>query len=381
MYATSCRSLPFRGADHELLRSPLTRYRQLIDSGDFSADPDQVAAIGALDALWQELRDRRQPRGVLGGLLGGVNRRMTPVTGLYLWGGVGRGKTWLMDLFYDSLPAGRKQRIHFHRFMQRVHRELRGLGRVQDPLPRIAAAWAARCRVLCLDEFFVADIADAMLLAGLLESLFANRVTLVTTSNLHPDHLYRDGLQRTRFLPAIELLERHTRVLELPGTTDFRLRILEQAELYHFPLDARAEQAMSQAFDRFAADCELDHDLDINGRNFHARRRGDGVIWFDFGELCEEPRGSTDYIEIARAFNTVVVSGVPQLTEQHADAARRFITLVDEFYEHNVKLLMSAAVPVGDLYAGRKLAFEFERTASRLVEMQSRQYLARPHLP
>jgi cell division protein ZapE len=315
-------------------------------------------------------------------LRGSVGKgKVAPVRGLYLWGGVGRGKTWLMDLFHDSLPAGRKQRLHFHRFMQRVHRELRSLGHVQDPLPRIAADWAARCRVLCLDEFFVADIADAMLLAGLLENLFANGVTLVTTSNLRPDGLYRDGLQRARFLPAIELIQRHTRVLELPGTLDFRLRILEQSEIFHHPLDACADQVMTWAFERFAADCELDHDLDINGRNFHARRRGDGVIWFDFAELCEKPRGSIDYIEIARAFNTVVVSGVPQLAEQDANAARRFITLVDEFYDRNVKLLMSAAVPPAGLYTGQALAFEFRRTASRLTEMQSHEYLARPHLP
>jgi cell division protein ZapE len=362
--------------------SPLSRYRQLIDGGRFSADPGQLAAAEALDELWHELREQLQARGLLGGLLGGLSKRKaTPVRGLYLWGGVGRGKTWLMDLFHDSLPGGRKQRVHFHRFMQRVHRDLRRLGQVRDPLPRIAANWAARCRVLCLDEFFVADIADAMLLAGLLENLFANGVTLVTTSNVEPDALYRDGLQRARFLPAIDLLKRHTRVVELRGSIDFRLRILEQSEIFHFPLDDRAEQVMTRAFDRFAAECELDHDLDINGRAFHARRRGDGVIWFEFRELCEKPRGGIDYIEIARAFNTVVLSGVPQLTAQDADAARRFITLVDEFYDRNVKLLLSAAVPVGALYTGQKLAFEFERTASRLVEMQSHDYLARPHRP
>ena len=360
--------------------SPLSRYRQLIDGGSFSPDPDQLAAAEALNELWHGLQ--RQPRTArLLRFLPGRRYQAAYVQGLYLWGGVGRGKTWLMDLFHDSLPAGRKQRTHFHRFMQRVHRELRGLGNVQDPLPRIAADWAARCRVLCLDEFFVADIADAMLLAGLLDNLFVRGVTLVTTSNTAPDGLYRDGLQRARFLPAIELIKRHTRVLELPGTLDFRLRILEQAEIFHFPLDAHADRLMTRAFERIAADCELDRDLDVNGRNFHARRRGDGVIWFDFAELCDKPRGSIDYIEIARAFNTVVLSGVPQLTEHDANAARRFITLVDEFYARNVKLLMSAAVPPTGLYTGEALAFEFRRTTSRLVEMQSHAYLARPHLP
>jgi cell division protein ZapE len=365
-----------------LVLSHLSRYRQLTDGGSFSPDPGQFAAVAALDDLWHELQRRRRPGHLLKTFLGHVGKsKAAPVKGLYLWGGVGRGKTWLMDLFHDSLPAGRNQRIHFHRFMQRVHRELRSLGCVQDPLPRIAADWATRCRVLCLDEFFVADIADAMLFAGLLENLFANGVTLVTTSNTPPDGLYRAGLQRARFLPAIELIKQHMRVLELPGTMDFRLRILEQSEIFHFPLDARADLVMTRAFERFAADCELDHDLDINGRNFHARRRGDGVIWFDFAELCEKPRGSIDYIEIARAFNTVVLSGVPQLTGPDGNAARRFIALVDEFYDRNVKLLMSAAVPPGELYTGQELGFEFRRTASRLVEMQSHQYLARPHLP
>jgi cell division protein ZapE len=358
--------------------SPLSRYQQLVDCGNFDADPGQLTAVKAFDGLWRELQDQRPARG-LRGLLG--NRNTAPVKGLYLWGSVGRGKTWLMDLFHDSLPASRKHRIHFHRFMQRVHRDLRGLGHVRDPLPRIAADWAANCRVLCLDEFFVADIADAMLLAGLLEHLFAHGVTLVTTSNVHPDDLYREGLQRAKFLPAKERIKRHTRVLELPGSTDFRLRILEQSEIFHFPLDDHAEQGLTRAFERFAADCELNHDLDINGRDFHARRRGDGVIWFDFAELCEKPRGGIDYIEIARAFNTLVISGVPQLSERDANAARRFVTLVDEFYDRNVKLLLSAAVPLGELYTGQKLAFEFERTTSRLVEMQSHHYLARPHRP
>ena len=355
--------------------SPLGHYLRAIDSGAFSPDPSQREAAEALDQVWHELQRER------GGLLGRLRRRSEPVRGLYLWGSVGRGKTWLMDLFHDSLPFEARQRVHFHRFMQRVHAGLRQLGDARDPLPRIADDWARRNRVLCLDEFFVADIADAMLLGGLLENLFARGVTLVTTSNTPPDELYRDGLQRARFLPAIEAIKRHTRVLELAGSTDFRLRILEQSEIFHHPLDERADEVLRSAFDRFAAECELNHDLEINGRLFHARRRGDGVIWFDFAELCVKPRGSVDYIEIARAFNTVVLSNVPRLGDADANAARRFITLVDEFYDRNVKLLMSAAAPPNELYAGTRLAFEYERTASRLTEMQSHDYLARPHLP
>jgi len=357
--------------------SPLTRYQQLVDTGAASPDPDQLVAVQALDDLWHAL-----VRGRKASLADRLRRRRPDAArGLYLWGKVGRGKTWLMDLFFESLPEGRKQRVHFHRFMQRIHRELRSLGDSRDPLPRIAASWAAGGDVLCLDEFFVADIADAMLLAGLLESLFERGVTLVTTSNCRPDDLYRDGLQRAKFLPAIEMIKQHTRVLELAGNTDFRLRILEQSEIFHHPLDEAADRVMAVAFDRMAAECEMNHDLDINGRNFHARRRGDGVIWFEFEELCEKPRGAIDYIEIARAFNTVVVSNMPQLAEEDANAARRFITMIDEFYDRNVKLLMSAEVPIAELYTGSRLAFEFERTTSRLTEMQSHDYLALPHLP
>jgi cell division protein ZapE len=265
--------------------------------------------------------------------------------------------------------------------MQRIHGALREEGRRQDPLPRIAARWADDCRVLCLDEFFVSDIADAMLLGGLFEHLFDRGVTLVTTSNVEPGDLYRDGLQRAKFMPAIELLRQHTQVIELAGDTDYRLRILQQSEIFHHPLDEAADRVMTTSFNRMAAECELNHDLLINGRNFHARRRGDGVIWFDFDELCSKPRGAVDYIEIARAFNTVFLSNMPGLGEEQSNEARRFITLIDEFYDRNVKLLMSAAVPIGRLYSGRRLAFEFQRTVSRLTEMQSSDYLARPHLP
>jgi len=357
-------------------QSPLDRYLQLVESGTFSRDPDQLPAIQALDALWHELSGR--PRA---SLLDRLRRRHPPsVKGLYLWGAVGRGKTWMMDLFFDCLPGRRKLRMHFHRFMQRVHHDLGNLGRIQDPLSRVASDWAAHIDVLCLDELFVTDIADAMLLGGLFDTLFGRGMTLVTTSNTEPDGLYSNGLQRAKFLPAIELIKQRTRVLELAGNIDFRLRILEQSEIFHHPLDESADRVMTAAFDRMTAECELNHDLEINGRSFHARRRGDGVIWFQFPELCEKPRGAIDYIEIARAFNTVVVSNMPQLGDEDANAARRFITLVDEFYDRNVKLLISAEVPAHELYIGQRLAFEFERTASRLTEMQSHDYLARPHL-
>jgi cell division protein ZapE len=310
-----------------------------------------------------------------------VRPRPEAIRGSYIWGGVGRGKTWLMDLFFECLPGNLKKRIHFHRFMQSIHHGLRRTDKVQDPLASVAADWARDCRVLCLDEFFVADIADAMLLSGLLQSLFERGVTLVVTSNLPPDALYRDGLQRARFLPAIELLKQHTRVLHLKGATDFRLRFLEQSEIYHWPLDQRARDNMNRNFEHMAAGCELNNALELNERPFQAVRRGDGVIWFQFDELCRKPRGSEDFIEIARSFNTVMLSDLPQLRDEEANEARRFITLVDEFYDRGVKLLLTAQMPLERLYSGKRLAFEFERTLSRLTEMQTRAYLARPHLP
>jgi len=357
--------------------SPLTHYRDLVQSGSFETDADQLRVVQELDVLWRRLKEPDSPS-ILQRLRG---RKPPYIKGLYLWGTVGRGKTWLMDLFYELLPIGQKQRIHFHRFMRRIHDSLNEEDRERDPLPRIAANWSKNCSVLCLDEFHVSDIADAMLLAGLFKALIDQGVTLVMTSNIEPDQLYRDGLQRARFLPAIDLIKQNTRVLELGGATDFRLRILSRSKIYHTPLNEQAEQLLGEGFRRMAAECEMAPELNINGRKFQARRRGDGIIWFDFRELCDKPRGSNDYIEMARAFNTVLLSGVPQMNEQDANAARRFIIMVDEFYDRNVKLLISAERPIDELYTGQKLAFEFQRTRSRLTEMQSHHYLAQPHLP
>ncbi len=357
--------------------SPLALYQELINIGNISPDDDQLVAVRAFDELWHQLQKGQSPS-IWQKLTG---RQPEPAKGLYVWGSVGRGKTWLMDLFFDSLPQQAKQRIHFHRFMQRIHTRLNQMESVRDPLAVLAREWAENCSILCLDEFFVTDIADAMILAVLLENLFTQGVFLVTTSNLEPDNLYRDGLQRAKFLPAISLLKEHTRVIQLGGDTDFRLRILEQSEIFHYPLDQQAQANMSLSFERMAAGVELDVNLAINERPFEAVRRGDGMIWFEFSELCEKPRGSNDFIEIARAFNTVMLSNMPQLHEDDANAARRFITLVDEFYDRGVKLLISAQSPIESLYTGKRLSFEFERTTSRLTEMQTHHYLARPHLP
>ena len=359
------------------LQGVAERYRQLLASGEFLPDPQQELVVQALDELHRQLTAPHRHawwRRIL--------RRPPPAPrGLYLWGGVGRGKTWLMDLFFDCLPEGSKQRFHFHRFMARVHEALREHASLSDPLSAVAEQWSQRCRVLCFDEFHVSDIADAMLLSGLLQGLFERGVTLVATSNLAPDELYRDGLQRARFLPAIEALKAHTRVLQLGGDTDYRLRLLERTALYHQPLGEAAEAALAESFRSMAADCVLEPRLLINQRHVQARRRGDGIIWFEFDELCRQPRSVSDYIEIARAFNTVFLSNVVVMDEQQWDAARRFVNLVDEFYDRKVKLLISAAAPIDGLYTGQRLAFEFERTRSRLVEMQSHDYLAQPHLP
>ena len=305
-------------------RKPLAIYESLIADGDFKADPAQHRAVTELDRIWAALA-YHPVSGWWSRLLG---KKPRPVKGLYLWGGVGRGKTWLMDLFFDSLPQKSKQRIHFHRFMARVHAALKAMPGIQDPLPIIAREWAAQCRVLCFDEFFVSDIADAMLIGGLLQALFEEGVTLITTSNVPPDELYRDGLQRAKFLPAIAALNRHCKVLHVDGDRDFRLRILQRSETFLHPLNARAESSLKNAFDSMAHNCSLATDLEINNRTFSAKQRSDGIIWFSFDELCQQPRSSADYIEIARAFNTVLLSEVPPMDETNADAGRRFINMI-----------------------------------------------------
>jgi cell division protein ZapE len=285
-----------------------------------------------------------------------------------------------MDLFYAELPIESKRRLHFHRFMREVHAGLRDFQGEANPLQKVAAQFAARAKVICFDEFFVSDITDAMLLAGLLDELFRLGVTLVATSNVDPDHLYRDGLQRRKFLPAIALLNTHTLVHNMDGGVDYRLRALESAEIYHFPLDAAAERGLEAAFTSLSPDVGKPNVvLSIEGRDIVTRRCGDGVAWFDFMAVCDGPRSQNDYIELARLFQTVLVGKVPLFDEKREDQARRFISLVDEFYDRNVKLIISAQGPIVDLYRGQRLSFEFQRTESRLQEMQSKEYLAREH--
>lgn len=356
--------------------SPLTAYARGAAEGRWVDDARQRSALEHLDGLHQRLLGAPR-RSVLDRLL---RRPASAPRGLYMYGGVGRGKTFLMDLFDEGLGELPRLRLHFHRFMGRVHAELQRLVDTRDPLEAVAARMAARARVLCLDECFVADIGDAMILANLLDGLFQRGVVLVTTSNVAPRELYRDGLQRAKFLPAIDLIERHCRVHHLDSDTDYRLRALTAAPVYHHPLNDAAERALEALFTRVAPGQTVDAgEISIHDRPIAFRRRADGEIWFDFEALCGGPRAVADYIELAQSFNTVLVSDVPVFGSDDNDAARRFIHLVDEFYDRNVNLVVSAAAPPEALYRGERLAAEFQRTASRLIEMQSEEYLGREH--
>ncbi len=273
-------------------------------------------------------------------------------------------------------------RLHFHRFMELIHSRLRGYQQTPDPMDQVARDLACETRVLCLDEMQVIDITDAMIIYGLLRGLFDRGVTLVTTSNVPPDDLYKDGLQRTRFLPAIELIKTHTQVTEMVVGEDYRLRMLERAEIYHTPLDKLAQVCLETNFcDLVAVARPKTNTIRINRRKIPVVRWADGIAWFNFATICNAPRSKKDYIEIARYFHTVLVGRIPEMNDQHNDQARRFINMIDEFYDRNVKFIASAEVHPEHLYAGKRLSFEFQRTASRLTEMQSHDYLARKHLP
>lgn len=359
--------------------TPLEHYHADLERAGFIKDPAQEDAVKALDNLYHRLvADHHRSNSLLNRL-----RKRKPQQGLYMWGGVGRGKTYLMDVFFKVLPFPEKRRMHFHRFMQKVHREMRQRQGEKNPLVSIARQFAREARVLCFDEFFVTDITDAMILAGLMEELFANGVTLVTTSNIEPQGLYKDGLQRARFLPAIALLETHTRVMNVDGGRDYRLRLLEQTALYHHPLDSAAKAFLEERFNALEPDTSRHRErgnVMIEGRKIATVKCADDVVWFEFRELCDGPRSQMDYIEIAREFHTVMLANVEQLGVGKDDMARRFVNLVDEFYDRGVKLMVTAEVPIEALYTGDKLEFEFERTLSRLLEMQSSDYLGREHL-
>jgi cell division protein ZapE len=355
-------------------------YAESLKREGHTEDPSQLEIIARFEDLRTRLKAQRPRKGGLRTMFFRGEPVQT-VRGLYIWGGVGRGKTFLMDLFFECLDIENKRRVHFHRMMHDVHERMKTLSFVEDPLDKVAAAIAQETQVLCFDEFFVSDIGDAMILGKLLEGLFKRGVTLVTTSNSRPDDLYKDGLQRQRFLPAIQLLNEHTDVVNMDSGIDYRLRILQKAGTYLSPDDAVAAEKLNYFFDESASlQIETDRDLDINGRDIRARRCAKGVAWFRFADICDGPRSQDDYIEIARWYPSVIISGVPQFDAQSDDQARRFISLVDEFYDRRVKLILSADADVNDLYTGTRLNFEFDRTTSRLIEMQSTEYLALPHL-
>jgi cell division protein ZapE len=356
-------------------------YAERLASGRLQADPAQSIAVAELERLRQDLLNHTPLRGWrrLRLRLGG---RLSPVRGIYLWGGVGRGKTLLLDLFFDCLPFKDKKRLHFHRFMAAVHDELKALGGQENPLDLVADRIAAEARIVCFDEFSVTDIADAMILGNLLAALFKRGVSFATTSNIEPKALYRDGLQRQQFLAAIELLELHTAVLHIESRNDYRLRVLERADVYQYPAGKAADRHLADYFAAIApSEVEPDGKILILGRELAHRQLADGVIWFDFETLCDGPRSQDDYIELSRIYQTVLLSDVPQFDETRENQARRFIALIDEFYDRRVKLILSAAAPLASLYRGRRQIQTFARTASRLQEMQSHDYLASAHNP
>jgi cell division protein ZapE len=362
--------------------APSARYQEGVAAHRWESDPTQLALLPEFDRMHTALCSApAADSGVFGrlkSLLG--NEDVEAVPGLYLWGTVGRGKTFLMDLFVASLPPGIALRRHFHRFMAEVHASLRELGDRQSPLIEVAAGLAARCRVLCLDEFLVNDIGDAMILANLLDALFAQGVSLITTSNTAPGNLYKDGLQRARFLPAIALIEQRCHAVEMDSSHDWRLRALTQAPVYLTPPGAEAHRSLERIFRHQAGGgIDVDGSLHINGRDIPFLKRADDMLWFEFAALCEGPRAVADYIALAKAGPTIIISNVPQFNADSDDAAKRFVQLVDEFYDHRVKLVLSAAAPITELYDGERLRAEFGRTESRLIEMQSEEYLALAH--
>lgn len=352
-----------------------TYEKELIDRG-YSSDPAQLRAVAALDRCSSEWAQYKVKRS--NALKKLINRPSIP-KGVYMYGGVGRGKSFLMDCFFNAVPIRRKTRLHFHEFMREVHRELAGLQGTVNPLDELGRRISQRYKLICFDEFHVADITDAMILHRLLVALFDNGVGFVTTSNFRPDGLYPDGLHRDRILPAIALLNERMEVLNVDDGTDYRRRALEHVKLYHTPLDESADADLEDAFNRLAEAHDEEPVLHIEAREIRAVRKAGGVVWFDFRTLCGGPRSQNDYLELASQFHTVILSNVPQMPVRMASEARRFTWLVDVLYDRRVKFIISAQVPPESLYPEGPLAHEFPRTVSRLNEMQSQEYLSLEH--
>lgn len=356
-----------------LTMSVRSDYESELKTRGYTSDPAQLRAVDALERCateWAAFKEKRS-----NALKKLINRPDIP-RGVYMHGGVGRGKSFLMDCFYNAVPLKRKTRLHFHEFMREVHRELRDLQGTVNPLDELGKRIAKRYRLICFDEFHVADITDAMILHRLLAALFDNGVGFVTTSNFHPDDLYPNGLHRDRIFPAIALLKQNLEVISVDNGTDYRRRTLEQVRLYHTPLGPQADAEMEETFQRLAESHDESPVLHIESRKIHARRKAGGVVWFDFKTLCGGPRSQNDYLEIATQFHTVLLSNVPHMPVRMASEARRFTWLVDVLYDRRVKLIMSAEVPPEALYTEGPLAHEFPRTVSRLNEMQSAEFLA-----
>ena len=356
--------------------SPAERYAKAISSGQFMPDEAQAQAVHELDRVWQELIQRYKASKKA---FRRFRKQVSP-KGVYMWGGVGRGKTWLMDQFYDSVPFRRKTRMHFHHFMQHVHKELNKLSGQRNPLDLVADQIYKDAVVICFDEFFVSNVTDAMILSDLFQKLFARGVTLIATSNIAPDGLYKNGIHRDRFIPTIELVKINCVILNVDAGVDYRLRVLKQAQLFKSPLTHEHKLWMAQRFSALTqTQVQSQEPIIINSRTVETISHTEDVLWCEYSELCLKPRSPADFIEIANVYNTVLVSNVPHLNDVLSEGTRRFIYLVDEFYDRGVKLILTSEDSIIDLYNGEKLAFEIERTRSRLLEMQSDEYLNTAH--
>ena len=348
-----------------------TQYHESLERRGFTSDPAQWRAVEGLQRLYEEWREYKKKRS---NALKRLLVKPALPKGVYLWGPVGRGKSFLMDAFYLCVPLVRKRRVHFHHFMREIHRELDAVKGTEDPIAEVAARTARRYRLICFDEFHISDIADAMILGRYLEQVMDRGVAFVMTSNYAPDQLYAEGLQRERFLPAIELLKRRLDVVAVDGGTDYRRLKMERVEVYHLG----NEPALQAIFTELKDVEEERQLLDVEGRTIPYRKRAGGLVWFDFQALCGGARSYADYVDLAKRFHTIILSGVPKLSAKQSDAARRFTWLVDVLYDERVKLVVSAEAPPEQLFTEGESAAEFQRTVSRLHEMQSAEYRLLP---